>query len=295
MKSNAGFALMEDSEDPSPQNLTPNQRSVLSSRGDSFWDLPAALSDWRFPLSTVGVVTFIAFVLGCVGTGKGNANEEAIADLQQQLAKLKKHVNKDCPHGDMLFGEELLESPDGDSFYQIVGVNGAELTWMDAYRDAQSRCKGGHRGYLAIIGSAAENALLHGYLTNTPSTGYVEGDMAWIGATDTQVEGDFAWVGPQKAMAGVVFWTGGQDGAPVKGAYTNWGKNEPNSGGHSGKDEDCVAMHGNGVYNDPGSWNDENCYLPKAYFIVEFGPPPESVKREWAASHDDALDDDVFK
>ena len=42
------------------------------------------------------------------------------------------------------------EGIDGN-FYQIVGTNGASITWADATLDAASRCYNGHPGYLAMV------------------------------------------------------------------------------------------------------------------------------------------------
>jgi len=251
-------------------------------------------------MGVLSLATFIAFILGCVGTSKGNANAVEIAELHDQISHLEKqihgmggamHTDMDCSYGDVLFGEEVHESDTG-SAYQIVGASGADLTWQDAHRDAQSRCKDGHRGYLAIIGSKAENSMVLGLIAATP---HATGEQVWIGATDTQNEGDFAWIGPKRAVTGITFWTGGADGQTVEGGFANWAKNEPNSGGLSGVDEDCVAMYGgaqDGSGALAGQWLDSNCYLGKPFFVVEFGPPPDSIKDEWAATHDSTLNDD---
>ena len=78
-----------------------------------------------------------------------------------------------------------------------------------------------------------------------------------------------------------MFWEGGSPrngGHAVKGEYNNfenpsnkysYNSNEPNSSG----EEDCVAMrcgHQQNMGSTDGSWNDENCYHGKDFFVVEF-------------------------
>jgi len=196
-----------------------------------------------------------------------------------------------CSFGDQTLGAEVHEvGHKGGSAYQVVGADGAPITWQMAMQDAKSRCYQGYQGYLAVIGSQEENDFLHNLSQSTPT--YENGDMTWIGATDTHEEGTFAWLGPQKMSQGVVFWTGGLEGHAVAKAYSNWAPGEPNSGGLSQMDEDCVAMLGGGV----GRWIDRNCYQPLSFFAVEFGPP-EKVMEVWEKEHEGdakeaALDDD---
>lgn len=234
-----------------------------------------ASEPWVPPLGVVGVFTFIGFVLGCVATDMARTNAADIAKLQ------KKH-SKVCQYGDVLYGEEIHEGGSG-TFYQIVGTHGASITWAEALADAKSRCYNGHPGYLAMIGSEAENDFIHSRIQDAPS--YAANDNAWIGAVDFTEEGTFGWLGPKKEARGIVFWVGGEDGTAWEDAYSNWADGEPNEGGATGRSEDCVAIYGGG-----GKWYDNNCYMGLPFFVVEFGPP--SINDLWNEQHDDALDDD---
>mmetsp|Transcript_13017 Transcript_13017/g.15545 ORF Transcript_13017/g.15545 Transcript_13017/m.15545 type:complete len:291 (-) Transcript_13017:155-1027(-) len=283
--SNGGFALMEDE---GGGNLTPNQKSVLGRSGGGGGDWSGGggggsyLDGWKMPLGVVGVFTFIGFLLGCIATDMARNNADDIADLQNKKTTDPHMV---CQYGDILFGEEFHET-DGDKNggYQIIGSTKASITWKQAYDDAASRCYNGHPGYLAIIGSEWENAFVQNLIQNFPD--YQAGDDAWIGATDTSVEGTFQWIGPKKMAQGIVFY---EDDTTLDGMYSNWGENEPNSGGQSNVEEDCVAMYGGG-----GKWYDSNCYLGQPYFVVEFGPP-DVDDDVWSSQHNDELDDAAFK
>lgn len=263
--------------------LTKNQESILNARKG---EICSGENGWRLPLGFVGVMSLIGFILGCVATDMANNNAKAIDAIDLHPASLQ------CAYGDNTFGEEVVKGHEGGSHYQIVGTNGASLTWMQAYQDAKGRCFNGHQGYLAIVGNQDENDFLHQLIQSSKT--YTAGDNAWIGATDTSAEGTFAWVGPGKMSTGqLVFWD--EDGA-VDGSYTNWGDNEPNDGGNSGKAEDCVAMYGGGE----GKWFDRNCYFTNPFFIVEFGPPSADTEEVWGKEfkNDDVaveLDDDNFR
>jgi len=263
--------------------LTKNQESILTARrGEIF---TSGENGWKVPMGIVGVMSLIGFVLGCVATDMARNNTDAIAAINNKPMK-----HNQCGFGDITFGETLLAgSGSGGSMYQIVGTNGAAMTWMEAYQDARSRCYNGHPGYLAIVGTQEENDFIHNALEAEPT--YVAGDDAWIGATDTGVEGTFTWMGPGRMSTGeLVFWA---DDAAVDGSFTNWADGEPNDGGSSGTAEDCVAMYGGG----DGKWFDRNCYFTEPFFVVEFGVPSASAEEVWAEEHknDDAkgeLDDD---
>lgn len=150
--------------------------------------------------------------------------------------------------------------------------------------DAGSRCHNGKPGYLAIIGSEWENAFIQSLIQDMPD--YAAGADAWVGGGDFTTEGTWGWIGPRKMIQGIDFYDD-IDGA-IDGAYTNWGTNEPNSGGNSAVDQDCLAFYGGG-----GKWYDANCYDTMPYFIVEFGAPTIDDD-EWDLQHDDTLDDDLF-
>lgn len=245
--------------------------------------LDSALGDdWKKPVGVLSVFTLIGFILGCVSTDMAKNNAKAIYKLETDP------VPSECVFGDQLFGETLYEAPQhSHSHYQIVGVGSksgesASITWAEAFADAKSRCYNGHPGYLAMIGSQAENDFVQGLITAHPT--YTAGDDGWLGAVDFDEEGTYAWLGPQKLAEGIVFYKVGEGPTPAD-AYTNWAENEPNEGGLSGKSEDCVAMYGGG-----GKWYDHNCYLTRPFFVVEFGAP--TVDHLWNEEHDDAVNDD---
>jgi hypothetical protein len=216
---------------------------------------------WKIPLGVVSVVTLTSFILGCVATDMARNNANAINGLSlhpksvcafgdelfgetlhsksaasaQAPSERSKRPSPPRPSPPCTYPpislpillSRLARSPaeghNGGASYQIIGANGAALTWNEALADAKSRCYQGHPGYLAIIGSQEENDFLHSLIQAAP--GYVAGNDAWIGATDTGTEGSFAWIGPQKMAEGVLFW---KDDAPVDGSFAYWADNEPN-------------------------------------------------------------------
>ena len=109
------------------------------------------------------------------------------------------------------------DSPCADQ--ELLAANGhchfiepALLSWSAARAACQSRGPGWD---LASVLSATDGAFLGDTLELE----------AWIGASDLASEGSWTW-----AADGRVFWTGGQSGAAVGGAYANWNATEPNGG-----------------------------------------------------------------
>jgi hypothetical protein len=283
--SNGGFSLMEDENEGGPK-LTANQRSVLGARsggggGDDLWTGGGGgsfLDGWQKPMGVLGIFTFIGFLLGCIATDMARSNADEIDNLRNK----KDEPYNPCQYGDILFGEEFHATEGSKTGgYQIVGSTKASITWKQAYDDAASRCYNGHPGYLAIIGNEFENAYIQSLIQDFPD--YTEGDDGWIGATDTGEEGTFQWVGPKKMAQGIVFY---EDEETVEGMYSHWADGEPNNGGQSNMEEDCVAMYGGG-----GKWYDRNCYEGLPFFVVEFGKP-DVDDDVWNEQHDDSLDDD---
>jgi hypothetical protein len=89
-------------------------------------------------------------------------------------------------------------------------------------------------GYLATIGSAAENSFV---------SAMRPGENMWIGFTDRDNEGTYNWVNNE----------------PI--SYTNWSANEPNNAGN----EDWAVIN----WGSDGWWNDW-AYDALAYYVVEF-------------------------
>jgi hypothetical protein len=76
----------------------------------------------------------------------------------------------------------------------------------------------------------------------------------WLGATDWTTEGSWEW------PDGTAFWTGGANGSPVAGVYTNWGSNDP-----TGKDaNDCMQM------STDGKWHETACSGKVAYVCEDY-------------------------
>lgn len=117
------------------------------------------------------------------------------------------------------------------------------LSWPSAV----TACSG-MNGYLARIRSAEiDNAI-----SSIASTD------VWFGASDDNAnivgasEGNFFWLGDSTA-----FWTGGQAGSPVGGAYTNWETGEPNNS----STENCALKYSYGSHR----WNDYYCANGRHY------------------------------
>ncbi len=102
-------------------------------------------------------------------------------------------------------------------FYDFVPA--LNITWTDAKAAADAMTVYGLKGYLATITSAAEDTFAFSKIQAT----------GWIGSSDAASEGQWEWVdGPE---AGLQFWQGAVNGAPVNGQYTNWGPNQPDNAG----------------------------------------------------------------
>ncbi len=131
--------------------------------------------------------------------------------------------------------------PDSDCTLRYL--RGVPYWFCDTDRDwdaARLKCQA--KGMdLAIIDDAVENAFIDSY-TNVDS---------FIGASDRSVEGTWTWVATQRT-----FWSGGEAGAPVGGAYTNWEPgDEPDN---TPADLDCAAI-------DDGEWEARVCTTSHDY------------------------------
>lgn len=255
-----GFSLMGDEGEKSSSDsvgtgpkvsLTANQLRVLQAQGIS----SSMLTDepWKPAVACIGVLAFIALVVGSVGVDKANSmNNNHHSSGSYQFS---------CADFDVLWGDPIHEY--NGHYYQVVGSSTGTLNWPEAVRDANSRCYNGHSGYLAIIGDKLEDDFLYELWQNHSAFTTDDLDMnAWIGATDMNAEGVFVWVGPGKMSKGVPFYD--VNTGAINRAYTNWADDEPNQSG----EEDCVEMR-----NGKGRWNDAPCYGSNSFFFVEFGVP----------------------
>ena len=163
-------------------------------------------ASWKIPFGLLGLFTFIAFILACVGVSMGSSNSDSIDSLTADMStKADKPdtdsdaPDPDCPYGDVIWGQEPIPGPGGHNFYQVVGGSKAAITWHSAMKDAQSRCYRKHKvcdrhvprvlhcrhnahashnpcalsdqGYLVNIGSADEDAFVNQIIQGTG--GYV--------------------------------------------------------------------------------------------------------------------------
>jgi hypothetical protein len=134
------------------------------------------------------------------------------------------------------------EDGGNDHWYEL---NTDALSWQEAAAEAENR-----GGYLATVTSAGENRFIDDLVSSFQL-------FVWLGGSDVAQEGEWYWMtGPE---AGQQFWTGGENGHAVNGAYTNWADNEPNDGGILGFfiDEDYLTMWSTFDFVLPdGEWND---------------------------------------
>ncbi len=146
---------------------------------------------------------------------------------------------------------------DGPVFFwdPLNGGNGhyyafvdASVDWQTALALAAAESHLGHAGYLATIGSAAEDS----FITQTVAGGA----LAWVAGSDDGDEGNWTWrAGPE---AGQAF------------SYTNWAPGEPNNC-CNGENFLHVNWGAGGSWNDhggPGNPGQLNGYL------IEFSAPP---------------------
>lgn len=147
--------------------------------------------------------------------------------------------------------------------YEIIKEN---KTWVQAAACAVTR-----GGYLMEIGSQAENDTLAYYISqasitnsNTVAPDGGGASYIWLGGSDLVSESKWQWDGDNDGT-GTLFWLGLANGAPVAGAYTNWG-NEPDD--FNGQDALGYALT-NWPLGVAEQWNDvkETNLL---YFVVEY-------------------------
>jgi alpha-tubulin suppressor-like RCC1 family protein len=127
-------------------------------------------------------------------------------------------------------------------------INHDLLTWDQAKSAAEARIRGGQKGYLATITSAAENECL-GQLVDT-QRGWISGTTGfgpWLGAKRVSPGGAFIWQGgPEKGV---------QIKSAVAGSaigYDNWYAGEPND--VDGIENSLLIWHpGNTAWNDIAS------------------------------------------
>ncbi len=131
------------------------------------------------------------------------------------------------------------------NFYQYTN---ATVVYATASTAASSSLVVGVAGHLVTIGSAAENTLVTGMITND----------VWMGASDSATEGEWFWIdGPE---SGTQFWTGGGGGNPFGGAYTNWRVGEP----------DNTTVDNHGLLRTDGQWRDREAGADQEAYVIEW-------------------------
>ena len=148
--------------------------------------------------------------------------------------------------------------------YEVVKEN---KTWTVA-----SACAVSSGGYLAEIGDTAEQNAIFNELTN--NAGIINSRTqnqfgtasVWLGGSDAGTEGNWIWDGNNDGI-GPQFWSGGPNGSPVGGLYTNWGisPKEPDNSG--GQDHLTIIIKTTAV--NFSLWNDL-ISTNSIYYLIEY-------------------------
>lgn len=115
-------------------------------------------------------------------------------------------------------------------------------TYASARADCESR---GLR--LARLDDAAEDAWIHSMIPAADQANNNTSLWRWLGGDDLVVATEWRW------NDGVAFWSGGNKGMPLGGAYTNWTKNQP-------LNPHCLAMAAR-----DGFWYAMDCAAARPY------------------------------
>lgn len=156
----------------------------------------------------------------------------------------------------------------GGNSYQII--TSTPLSWGDAAAAAETSSNDGVFGHLCIIDSDAENGAIFDAMVaagvNTVATDGGGGVYGWLGGSDDSssisgaAEGEWFWVDL------VQFWSGGQSGSSVGGAYSNWGRPQEPDNWNNFQDHLGLSING-WPFGDAREWNDVNGNNALAYCI----------------------------
>jgi len=167
---------------------------------------------------------------------------------------------------------KLYLGPNGH-WYGVVAQNSISIG--QALVDAQARSLNVNPGYVATIGSAAENAFVKTVLA-AESANY--SGILLLGGTDRVTENDWRWLdGPEKNTST---------------SYVNWdpASGEPNHV-YGGLKEDYLAINGNGLWVDVPTGN----YFNVGGYVIEFGSDLTSADpNEWVRFVGAGGDDRVY-
>ncbi|MBD1942561.1 cadherin-like domain-containing protein [Coleofasciculus sp. FACHB-712] len=138
-------------------------------------------------------------------------------------------------------------------FYEFVSAPG--ISWTNARTAAAGRTILGIQGYLATVTSVQENSFIAGKL---------QGQRAWIGASDAATESVWRWVtgpeGLENNGQGRIFSNGS---TPANGQYFNWVAGQPDNFGGT---EHYAHFWINNAWNDIFNTNTD-----QAGYVVEYG------------------------
>jgi hypothetical protein len=167
---------------------------------------------------------------------------------------------------------KLYLGPNGH-WYGVVAQNSISIG--QALVDAQARSLNVSPGYVATIGSAAENAFVKTVMA-AESANF--SGLLLLGGTDRVTENDWRWLdGPEKNTTT---------------SYVNWdpASGEPNHV-YGGLKEDYLAINGNGLWVDVPSGN----YANVGGYVIEFGSDLTSADpNEWVRFVGAGGDDRVY-
>jgi hypothetical protein len=129
------------------------------------------------------------------------------------------------------------------------GHNYWVCTAPKSYVSAALDCAG--RGYFPLrIDSAGEQTFVHDLIPIADQNNNSTSVWRWLGATGAL--GDWQWGDGEK------FWIGGNQGAAVNGAYTNWSNGQPGN-------QACLAMQARS-----GLWTAVDCLATRPYICEQY-------------------------
>jgi hypothetical protein len=108
--------------------------------------------------------------------------------------------------------------------------------------------------FLARIDDAPENNWVHSMIPAADQSNNNTAVWRWLGGNDLVTVSDWRW------DDGQAFWSGGNNGSPVNGAYTNWSPTEPTNPSNK-----CLAMQAS-----VGTWYNLDCTVARPYVCEQY-------------------------